>query len=359
MRGALDPFSFVVVSIAGWMNQHQQRVIDYLVEENRVLREQIGNRRIRFTDNQRRRLAAKAKKLGRKLLAQLETLVTPETLMAWHRKLIAEKHDGTSFRTPGRRRTAKEIAALVVRMADENRAWGYRRIQGALANLGHMLAHNTIANILKRHGIEPAPERERKTTWKEFLHRHLDQIVASDFFTVEVWTQRGLQRFVILFFIELQTRRVEIGGIASRPNGLWMTQIARNLTDDVDGFFKKKRYLIHDRDPLYTTEFLSMLAEQGIESVKLPPRSPNLNAHAERFVRSIKEGCLERMIFFGEDSLRNAVNNFIAHYHFERNHQGLGNRLIVPVTTSVESVATVQRRQRLGGLLNYYYRQAA
>ena len=359
MHAALDPFSFVVISIAGWMNQHQQHVIEYLIEENRVLREQIGDRRMRFTNNQRRRLAAKAKRLGRKLLAQLETIVTPETLMLWHRKLIAEKYDGSSFRTPGRRRTAKDLAALVVRMAEENRGWGYRRIQGALANLGHMLAHNTIANILKRHGIEPAPERERKTTWKEFLRRHWEQIVATDFFTVEVWTPRGLQRFVILFFIELSTRRVEIGGISNRANGLWMAQISRNLTDDVDGFFKGKRYLIHDRDPLYTSEFLSMLAEQGIESVKLPPRSPNLNAHAERFVRSIKESCLERMIFFGEDALRKAVHDFVAHYHFERNHQGLGNRLIVPLTTSVETVGTVQRRQRLGGLLNYYHRQAA
>ena len=216
MHAALDPFSFVVISIAGWMNQHQQHVIEYLIEENRVLREQIGDRRMRFTDNQRRRLAAKAKRLGRKLLAQLETIVTPETLMLWHRKLIAEKYDGSSFRTPGRRRTAKDLAALVVRMAEENRGWGYRRIQGALANLGHMLAHNTIANILKRHGIEPAPERERKTTWKEFLRRHWEQIVATDFFTVEVWTPRGLQRFVILFFIELSTRRVEIGGISKQ-----------------------------------------------------------------------------------------------------------------------------------------------
>src|SRR2546426_11286245 len=141
-----------------------------------------------------------------------------------------------------------------------------------------MLAHNTIPNILKRHGIEPASERERKTTWKEFMQRHWEQIVATDFFTVEVWTAHGLQRFVILFFMELAARRVEIGGISNRGNGLWMTQIARNLTDDVDGFFEGKRYLIHDRDPLYTTEFLRILAEAGIESVKLPPRAPNLNA---------------------------------------------------------------------------------
>src|SRR6267142_2793969 len=265
MRACLNPFSFLVVSVAGWMNQHQQHVVEYLIEENRVLREQMGNRRMRFSDNQRRRLAAKARKLGRRLLAQVATIVTPETLFGWHRKLIAQKYDGAPFRTPGRRRTAKETAALVVRMAEENRAWGYRRIQGALGNLGHMLAHNTIANILKRHGIEPAPERDRKTTWKEFLHRHWQQIVASDFFTVEVWTPSGLQRFVILFFIELSTRRVEIGRIARRTNGLWMSQIARNLTDDVDGFFKGKRYLIHDRDPLYTKEFVSMLADSGIQ----------------------------------------------------------------------------------------------
>jgi putative transposase len=262
------------------MNQHQHRVINYLIEENRVLRQQIGKRRLRFNDDQRRRLAVKAKKLSRKILAQVATVVSPETLLAWHRKLIAKKYDGSAQRTAGRPRTAAEIAALVTRMAGENRNWGYRRIQGALANLGHLLAHNTIADILRRHGIEPAPERSRKTTWKEFLNSHWDQSVASDFFTIEVWTPSGLQRFVVLFFMELSTRRVEIGGIASRTNGLWMTQIARNLTDGIDGFFKGKRYLIHDRDPLYTREFLSMLAEVGIESVKLPPRSPNLKAYA-------------------------------------------------------------------------------
>jgi transposase InsO family protein len=249
----------------------------------------------------------------RKLLARVATIVTPETLLAWHRKLIAEKYDGSPFRLPGRPQTVVEVETLVVRMAEENRDWGYRRIQGALSNLGHVLAHNTIAKILKQQGIEPAPQRRRKTTWKEFLTRHWEQIVASDFFTVEVWTKSGLQRFVVLFFMQLSTRRVQLGGIARVANGLWMAQIARNLTDDVDGFFKGKRYLIHDRDPLYTGDFLNLLADAGIESVKLPPRSPNLNADAERFVRSIKERCLERMIFFGEDALRNAIGEFVAH----------------------------------------------
>src|SRR4030095_10988812 len=346
MRSVLDPFQFLIISVAGWMNQHQHNVIDYLIEENRVLREQLSGRRIRFNDDQRRRLAAKAKNLGQKLLAQVATIVTPETLLAWHRKLIATKYDGSAFRAPGRRRTAGEIAALVVRIAEENRGWGYRRIQGAVANLGHMLSHNTIANILRQHGIEPAPERSRKTTWKEFLSRHWDQIVAADFFTVEVWTQNGLQRFVVLFFMELSTRRVEVGGIADGPNGLWMMQIARNITDDVDGFLKGKRYLIHDRDPLYTRQFLKMLAEAGIESVKLPPQSPNLNAYAERFVRTIKESCLEQMILFGEDSLRKAVREFVEHYHLERNHQGLGNRLISP-NLPTRTTGTIQCRERL------------
>jgi transposase InsO family protein len=243
-------------------------------------------------------------------------------------------------------------------MAEENRGWGYRRIQGALSNLKHKLARSTIAAILERHGIEPAPERNRKTTWKEFLSRHWELIVAADFFTVEVWTRRGLQRFLVLFFIDLSTRKVEIGGMASTANGLWMSQIGRNVTDAVDGILTGKRYLIHDRDPLFTAEFLSMLANAGVQSVKLPPRSPNLNAVAERFVRSIKESCLDRLILFGENSLRQAIREFIAHYHQERNHQGLGNRLIVSDLASQTSGA-IRRRERLGGLLNYYYREAA
>jgi hypothetical protein len=165
----LDPFRFLLIAVSGWMNQRQLQVIDYLREENRVLREQLGDRRLRLDDSQRRRLAVKAKVLGQRVLAQIATIVTPETLLAWHRKLIARKYDGTARRVPGRPRTAGETESLVVRMAEENRDWGYRRIQGALSNLGHELARSTIAQILERHGIEPAPERSRKTTWKEFL----------------------------------------------------------------------------------------------------------------------------------------------------------------------------------------------
>jgi transposase InsO family protein len=245
-------------------------------------------------------------------------------------------------------------------MARENRQWGYRRIQGALANLGHTAAPSTIADILRRNGIEPA-ERSRKTSWKEFLAQHWDLIVAADFFTVEVWTGKGLRRFLVLFFIELSTRRVEIGGISPVANGLWMSQIARNLTDSEEGLLRGKQYLIHDRDPLFTQSFLNTLKDTGVQSVGLPPRSPNLNAHAERFVRSIRESCLDRLMLFGESSLRTAIQNFVMHYHHERNHQGLDNRLIEPEPGREKASTTgpVQRRERLGGMLNYYYRAAA
>ena len=262
MPRTLDPFRFLLLAMAGWMNQQQQHAIEYLREENRVLRAQLGGRRLRFTDDQRRSLAVKARLLGRKMLSEMVTIVSPQTLLGWHRKLIADKYDGSARRRPGRPTTAKEIEELVVRLATENRSWGYLRIKGALSNLGHELAAGTIANILKRNGIEAAPERVRKTTWKEFLTQHWGQIVATDFFTVEVWTPKGLRRFMVLFFIELSTRRVQIAGISAAANGLWMNQIARNLTDAVDGLLKGKRYLIHDRDPLFTAEFLSKLAGQ-------------------------------------------------------------------------------------------------
>ena len=183
--------------------------------------------------------------------------------------------------------------------------------------------------------------------------------MAADFFTIEVWTAKGLQRFMVLFFIEIATRRVEIAGISAAANGLWMSQIVRNLTDCVEGLLTGKRYLIHDRDPLFTDEFLRTLKVANVESVKLPARSPNLNAYAERFVRSIKASCLERLILFGESSLRTAVQNFVIHYHSERNHQGLDNRIILPKPGLATKTGAVHRRERLGGTLNYYYRAAA
>ena len=191
------PLRFLLVALAGWINQQQRDVIDYLQEENRVLREQLGPRRLRFTNDQRIRLAAKAKTLGRRALTEIRSIVTPDTLLAWHRALIARKYDGHLRRGPGRPRATAEIREWVVRMATENRSWGYTRIQGALANLDHHVSRGTIANILRQHGIEPAPERQKRTTWQEFLRTHRGVLAAADFFTVERldrWRADALRR---------------------------------------------------------------------------------------------------------------------------------------------------------------------
>ena len=289
----------------------------------------------------------------------MASLVTPDTLLAWHRKLIALKYDGGQRRGSGRPRVMHRIRELVVRLGRENSTWGYTRIRGALANLGHQVGRSTIARTLKERGLEPASERRSKTSWQQFLQAHWGVLAAADFFTVEVWTPIGLVRIVVLFVIELSTRRVEIAGVSSQPEGAWMTQIGRNLSDAEDGFLVGKRLLIHDRDPLFTAEFRETLVAAGVRVVRLPARSPNLNAYAERFVRTIKESCLERMILLGEQSLRRATREFLAHYHRERNHQGLDNRLIFPGPADTDPAAPIERRQRLGGMLNYYYRQAA
>jgi transposase InsO family protein len=240
-------------------------------------------------------------------------------------------------------------------LATENK-WGYLRIAGALKNLGHNVARTTIANVLARHGIEPAPER--KTTWKQFLKQHWDVLAATDFFTVEVWRPLGLVRYHVLFVIELATRRVHIAGIAHDPGGAWMEQVARNLTDAFDGFLLGKRYLICDRDPLFTKRLRGILSAAGVATVRLPPRSPNLNPYAERFVLSIKSECLDHLVLFSERQLRRACREYAAHYHRERNHQGLGNRLIEASTLAANDNGKVVCNERLGGLLKFYRRAA-
>lgn len=349
---------YLLVAVAGWINRHQLDIIEYLQEENRVLREHLKDKRIRFTDKQRRRLAAKAKKLGRRVLGELETIVTPDTLMRWYRRLIAKKYDSSQKRGPGRPPVMATIRLLVVLFAIENRSWGYTRIQGALKNLGHYVGRGTVANILAHNGIEPAPKRDKTLSWDQFLKAHLDSLAATDFFTVEVWTRGHLIRYLVLFAMDLSTRRVTIAGIAPDPDGLWMSQIARNLTDCMDGFLLHKDRLIHDRDPLFTRDFRRILAASGVKTKRLPARSPNLNAYAERFIQSIRRECLNRMIFFSEQQLRYVIDQYVEHYNRERNHQGIGNRLIDPKGKN-DAMGDLQSHKRLGGMLTYYYRKAA
>ena len=361
MNFVFQPWQLLLIILAGWLNRQQEAAIEYVRTENQVLKETHGKKRILLSDDQRRRLAVKGNILGRKALQEIATIVTPDTILRWHRQLVAAKWDYSSRREkkPGRPPVSEEVRDLVVRMARENPSWGYDRIQGALANLGHEISDTTVGNLLKAHGIEPAPQRKRQTTWKTFLQAHWDVLAAIDFTTVEVWTKGGLVTFYLLFVMESSSRRVHLAGCTTNPHEAWMMQIARNLTDPFDGFLRRKRYLLMDRDTKYSEAFRSMLKAADVNGVRLPPRSPNLSPHIERFMRSIKAECLERIIFFGEMSLRNALGEFLEHYHLERNHQGLGNRLIDAGEEINRMDGGVHCRERLGVMLRYYYREAA
>jgi putative transposase len=274
--------------ITGTVDQELLLRNEYLVTENRILRNQMTGR-VRLTDGERKTLAEIGQKLGKKALEAVATIVKPDTILAWHRRLVAKKFDGSAQRkAPGRPRIGAELEALIIRMAQENRSWGYDRIVGALANLGHTVSDQTIGDILKRHGIPPAPERKTTTTWKEFIRTHMDVLVATDFFTAEVWTLGGLVTYYVLFFIRLGTREVHVAGVTPRPNQAWMRQIARNITMDEWGVLSPGQYLIHDRDGKYCSAFQHIIDAAGVTRVPLPPRSPNLNAYAERWVRSVK-----------------------------------------------------------------------
>ena len=346
--------------ITGTVDQELLLRNEYLVTENRILRHQIKGR-VRLSDGERKTLAEIGQKLGQQALKDVATIVKPDTILAWHRKLVAQKYDGSQQRkAPGRPMIDQEVEDLVVRMAQENRSWGYDRIAGALANLGYTISDQTVGNILKRHGIPPAPERKTTTTWKEFIRTHLDVLVATDFFTAEVWTLGGLVTYYVLFFLHLGSRQISVAGVTPHPNEAWMVQVARNVTMERWGFLAPGQYLIHDRDTKFCAAFQQIIDDAGVERVVLPPRSPNLNAYAERWVRSVKDEVLSRMILFGEGSLWHVLNEYVEHYHHERNHQGKGNVLLLPVVgQGREREGPTQCRERLGGLLKYYHRDAA
>ena len=359
MSFLLRPWHILLVTICGLLNQRQQQIIEFQNAQIDALLKKLGRKRLLLDDNQRRLLAVKGQAIGRKALFELTTIVTPDTILRWHRQLVARKFDSSDKRKPGRPRIRQEIVDAIVRFARANSTWGYDRIQGALRNLGYHIADSTVANVLKAHGIEPAPDRQRTQSWATFLKAHWDSIFATDFTTVEVWTRNGLVTFYVLAVMHLKTRRVHIAGITPSPNARWMKQVCRNLNDCEDGFLKDASHLIVDRD----TSFIAMrrFLEQNTDTevVLLPPKSPNLNAYMERWFRSLKTECLDRMIFFGRKSLENAVREYVEHYHAERNHQGLGNQLIEPGNEVGAVAGKIECYERLGGILKYYHRRAA
>src|SRR6202790_1391859 len=277
--GSVPPLlSFLLMIVSGWVHRHQLIVIEFLQAENQLLKKRLGGKRILFTDAERALLGRKARAVGRKALMKLDTIVCPDTLLRWHRQFVSQKWNFTHRRGPGRPGIMREISELIVRMAQENPSWGYTRIEGALANLSHRVGRGTIANVLKRNGIEPSPERSRRTPWSTFLKAHWKGLAASDFLTVEVWTGRGLVTHYLLFVISLADRVVKIAGITTRPDESWMLQIARIVTDSPAGALHSKRYLIIDRDTKYSEKFRRLILESGTKGKRLPPMSRNLHA---------------------------------------------------------------------------------
>ncbi len=352
----VDVFSLRVLlaALVGWLDQRHQEALAYLIEENRILRGQLGGRRLRLSDDDRRRLAVRGHRVGRRGLRQIATIVTPDTILRWHRQLIARKWTYAKGRC-GRPGVLAEIRRLVVRMAEENPTWGYTRIRGALKNLRHRVGRSTIARILRAQGLPPVPERP--TSWQTFLRAHWGAIAGADFFTTEVWTWRGLVTYYTVFVIDVASRRVHIVGSTPHPDEVFMRQVGRTLTAADEGVLVGHRVLICDRDAKWSAPVRERLGEAGIRVVQTPFQAPNANAYAERFVRSIKHECLNRVIPFGARHLRRTLAEFVEHYHRERNHQGLDNELIDGVS-STRNATGIRRRQRLGGLLNYYCRAA-
>jgi transposase InsO family protein len=346
--------------VTGMVNQQLLLQNEYLLAENRILRTHLPSRLL-LTDPQRSTLAVIGKRLGRQGLQPVATAAKPDTILAWFRTLIAHKFDGSKRRLyPGRPPLGRKLTELIVRMARENSDWGYDRIAGALENLGHRVSDQTVGNILRRFGIPPAPKRRQQITWADFIRSHLAVLAGIDFFTIEVLTWRGLATYYVLFFLHLETRRVTLAGITKHPTEQWMVQMARRGVDDLDGALRSIRFVLHDRDSKFCASFRDTLRSAGVQPLLLPAHSPNLNAFAERWVRSVKSECLSKLILFGEPSLRRAVTQFIEHYHFERPHQGKGNQLLFPSPVSPPSrrPERIQCDERLGGLLKFYRRVA-
>src|SRR6266516_3352911 len=279
-------------------------------------------------------------------------IVAPATLLRWHRELVRRRWTYPQGRA-GRPPTDRVLRKLVLRLARENPRWGYQRIAGELIKLGFRLSPSTIRRLLASAGLEPAPRRGG-TSWSVFLRRQAATMLACDFFTVETLS---LRRFYVLFFIELESRRVHLAGCTTNPTGAWVTQQARNLS--FTGVFERVRFLIHDRDGKFTTSFDEVFRSEGIRVVPTPVCAPKANAYAERFVRTVRTECLDWLLILGRRHLESVLRTYVQHYNTERPHRGLALRLLVVQQRNSPTSGAIQRRDHLGGLLHEYYRAAA
>ena len=320
----------------------------------KVLERQVG--RPQLTQADRALLAAFSRTLPRRAWRR-SAFVTPATLLRWHRELVARRWT-YPHRRPGRPATPAEVRELVVRLARENPAWGYRRIQGELVGLGIRLAASTVWSILREAGVEPAPNR-LETSWAEFLRAQAASILECDFLTVDTLF---LKRFYVLFFIELATRRVRLAGITANPDGRWVTQQARNLLMQLDDDRVRPRFLVRDRDSKFARDFDEVFRAEGIRVIKAPVRAPLARAHAERWVGSVRHECLDRLLIVGRRHLHHVLAIYTRHYNEHRPHRSLGQvPPLAPTAAHEQHVAAevllldrLRRRDRLGGLIHEY-----
>jgi transposase InsO family protein len=283
-------------------------------------------------------------------------LFAPATVLRWHRELVRRKWTYTNRPRRGRPGTPAQTEALILRLARENPRWGYKRIHGELHKLGVTIGASTVRAILARQHIPPAPERARRgSTWRQFLAQHAHQMLACDFFTLETtW----LQTVYVLFFIELGSRRVHLAGCTAHPTSAWVTQQARNVVWSIQDGTVPARYLIHDRDATFCAAFDRVFATEDVEIVRTPYRAPNANAIAERWIRTVREECLDQLLLLGERHACRVLKDYVAFYNERRPHQGLGQESPVPTPRKVGQ-GRILRRDILGGLIHDYERRAA
>ena len=289
--------------------------------------------------------------------AQLSKILIfkPQTILNWHQALVRRKWTFTNNRRVGRPPIPEEVRQLVIRLANENTDWGYDRIADELLKLGYTLDSTTVKNVLKRAGIVPAPERRKSSNWRAFLRHYKQQMLACDFFTIETVI---LNTLYVLFFIELGTRQVHLAGCTEHPTAVWVTQQARQLCWELEDRAVPMRFLIHDNDTTFTVGFDAVFQAQGIEVVHTPFHAPNANAFAERWIRSVRQECLDKLVLLGEWHVRRVLAEYVTFYNTRRPHQGLEQQCPIPLTI-VSRDGPVQRQDVLGGIVHDYLRTAA